>query len=200
MVWDLFPESSASLAYTRFQPSCSLNLRFLQKSVSRDLLFQQSDWQRQGHKWWCRRIKVPSWSYKSFKNFKMESKRYLGTNLLEYRRKITEQARYKSLHPSGGETEKRKRKSHVVWVRIVWRSAPWWTSSLIAGRGTLQRGWKGPKHQRNQIGSGQHLKERESRKDTPFGRQIQQSFMVAHRDCKRGKNSWREKYTIPLTD
>lgn len=45
-----------------------------------------------------------------FKDFKMESKRGLGTNLLEYKRKITGHARYKSLHPSGGETEKRKKK------------------------------------------------------------------------------------------
>lgn len=167
-------------------------------SVSRDLLFQQSNWQRQGTNDDTGEIKVPSWSSKSFKNLKMESKRRLGANLLEYRRKITGQARYKSSHPSGGEQRKEREKAMLFELKIAWRSVTWWTSSLVAGRETLQWEWKGPRHQSNQTGSGQHFKEREWRKDTPIGRQIQQSLMVAYRDYKKGNNSWREKYIIPL--
>lgn len=198
MVWNLFPESGAPLAQTRFQPSCSLNLRFPQKSQFLETYcFNSLIGKGRGTNDDTGEINVPSWSFKSFNNLKMESKRCLGPNLLEHRRKITGQARYKSSHPSGGEQRKEREKAMLFELKIAWRSATWWTSSLIAGRETWQWEWKGPGHQSNQTGSGQHFKERE-RKDTPIGRQIQQSLMVAYRDYNRGNNSWREKYIIPL--
>lgn len=118
MVWNLFPESGAPLAQTRFQPSCSLNLRFPQKSQFLETYcFNSLIGKGRGTNDDTGEINVPSWSFKSFNNLKMESKRCLGPNLLEHRRKITGQARYKSSHPSGGEQRKERGKSHAVWVK-----------------------------------------------------------------------------------
>lgn len=77
------------------------------------------------------------------------------TVLSEFKRKLPGQAACKSQHCLEEEDREKKgegeKKSALVWVRWVWRSATWWSPSLMVGRRALEKNCRSPKYQKKHI-------------------------------------------------